>query len=65
MAIPAVETVTQADLDNFEFFAQYTAASGCNSNATIGALVACSNDACPDVMSDRAVVQATLKYTNT
>jgi hypothetical protein len=54
-------TVTQTEFDNFKFFAQYVASADCNSNATVGSLVTCSNDICPDLEADGVVVQATFE----
>ncbi|KAI6371238.1 hypothetical protein MCOR25_004010 [Pyricularia grisea] len=53
-------TVTEGDLDNFAFYAQYSAASYCNDAATSGANVTCSNDGCPAVEANGAQILRSL-----
>ncbi|KAF6834025.1 lipase [Colletotrichum plurivorum] len=42
-------TVTNADLDNFKYYAQMVQATACNSDAAPGAAIVCGSDACPAV----------------
>jgi len=58
---PAV-TVTETDLSNLKFFAQYAAAGYCNSDAPAGSPVTCGNNGCPDVMANNATIVGALKY---
>ncbi|TVY45929.1 Mono- and diacylglycerol lipase [Lachnellula occidentalis] len=46
--------ITEALLDNFKLFANFTAASYCpsNENSTVGSLVSCAESACPLVEAD-------------
>ncbi|KAI1853683.1 hypothetical protein JX265_003983 [Neoarthrinium moseri] len=52
-------TVTTQDVSNFDFYAQYAAAAYCNTEVDAGTPIACSDDACPIVQSNGAVVTAT------
>ncbi len=59
-------SVTETEVDNFRFFAQYSAASGWNYNVTPGSIVSCPCDTlCPNVTANKAVVQATLNKNGT
>ncbi|KAI1772836.1 alpha/beta-hydrolase [Hypoxylon cercidicola] len=51
--------VTNKELSTLEFFAQYAAASYCNSEVPLGSVVTCTVDACPDVTAAGATVLAT------
>ncbi|KAK9769121.1 putative Lipase [Seiridium cardinale] len=55
----ATTTVTMAEVTAFDFYAEYAAASYCNSDVAVGTVVTCADDACPDVTSAGAVVTAT------
>ncbi|OTB06123.1 hypothetical protein M426DRAFT_118614 [Hypoxylon sp. CI-4A] len=52
-------TVTDAEVDSLSFFAQYAGASYCNSNVSVGSVVTCAEDVCPDVNAAGAKVLAT------
>ncbi|RYO78272.1 hypothetical protein DL766_007602 [Monosporascus sp. MC13-8B] len=52
-------TVTDSEVKVFDFYAQYAAASYCNSEVPIRSTVACSNNACPEVTKAGAKVLAT------
>lgn len=49
-------TVTEQDLDNFEFYVQHAAAAYCNVNLSPGAPITCGDDVCPDVQGDGVTV---------
>lgn len=55
---------TQAQLQSFQYVAQYAAAAYCNSadSLTAGTLVSCSNDACPDLETNRVFLEGILEY---
>ncbi|TLS26012.1 hypothetical protein PpBr36_07491 [Pyricularia pennisetigena] len=53
-------TVTEGDLDNFRFYAQYSAATYCNDAAASGAAIACSNNGCPAVVANGAKILRSL-----
>ncbi|KAI1084118.1 alpha/beta-hydrolase [Whalleya microplaca] len=55
----ATVTVTDVELLNLRFYAQYAAAGYCNYGSAVGSTVTCSNNACPDVTSAGAKVVAT------
>ncbi|KAH6652149.1 lipase [Truncatella angustata] len=52
-------TVTAAQVTKLDFYAEYAAASYCNSEVAVGSVVTCIDEACPDVTSNGAVVTAT------
>ncbi|KAI1103243.1 alpha/beta-hydrolase [Jackrogersella minutella] len=51
-------TVTAAEVSSLQFFAQYAGASYCNSEASTGTVVTCSDDVCPDVTAAGAKIVA-------
>lgn len=51
-------TVTTSELAKLDYWAEQAATSYCNSNNAAGALVTCSNNACPTVTSNKAVTIA-------
>ncbi|KAI0169644.1 alpha/beta-hydrolase [Hypoxylon sp. FL1284] len=51
--------VTEDQLSTFRFFAQYAAASFCNSEAPAGSVITCAENVCPDVTAAGAKVLAT------
>ena len=60
--LPVVDiTVTEEEVKKFDFYAQYAAASYCNSEADANTTITCSNDACPDVTSAGAKVLASFR----
>ncbi|KAI1761343.1 alpha/beta-hydrolase [Hypoxylon sp. FL1150] len=67
IASPVLETlrvngrdvVTQAEISTLAFFAQYAGASYCNSEASVGSVISCTEDVCPDVTAAGATVLST------
>jgi len=55
-------TVTASDMSNLRFYAEYSGAAYCNGNAAVGSQVTCGNNVCPTVMSDKAVILATVEF---
>lgn len=56
-----IAVVTEAELSTLEFFAQYAAASYCNSEVSLGSVVTCTENTCPDVTAAGATVLATFR----
>ncbi|KLU84832.1 hypothetical protein MAPG_03867 [Magnaporthiopsis poae ATCC 64411] len=54
--------VTAADLANFKYFGEHAAATFCNYEASPGALVKCSSDACNGLMANGAKIVVTLNH---
>ncbi|KAI0011078.1 alpha/beta-hydrolase [Xylariaceae sp. FL0662B] len=52
-------TITDAELSKLRFYAQYAAAAYCNYGSPVGATLACSENACPDVTAANATIVAT------
>ncbi|CAJ2507435.1 Uu.00g086210.m01.CDS01 [Anthostomella pinea] len=53
------DTVTAAEVTSLQFYAEYAAASYCNSNVSVGTAISCDGDACAEVASAGATVAAT------
>ncbi|XXH00603.1 hypothetical protein Hte_006951 [Hypoxylon texense] len=51
--------VTEDEVSTLKFFAQYAAASYCNSEASLGSVITCTENTCPDVTAAGATVLAT------
>ncbi|KAK3684981.1 Alpha/Beta hydrolase protein [Podospora appendiculata] len=51
-------TVTAAQLNNFQLFAQYSAASYCNNQNVPGQPIACTNDVCLAVQANQATTSS-------
>lgn len=54
-------TVTDAEVKAFDFYAQYAAASYCNTEVPVGSTVTCASNACPDVTAAGATIAATFR----
>lgn len=50
---------TQAQLQSFQYVAQYAASAYCNSadSLTAGTLISCANDACPDMETNKVFLE--------
>lgn len=72
LALPAIATpvpetlrlndrdvVTEDELSTLKFFAQYAGASYCNSEASVGSVINCTENVCPDVTAAGAKVLTT------
>lgn len=54
--------VTESNLSELRFYAQYAAAAYCNSDNAVGEPITCGADACPTVEANGVVTVATFAY---
>ncbi|KAJ4387404.1 hypothetical protein N0V93_007996 [Gnomoniopsis smithogilvyi] len=53
-------SITSTLLNLFEWMSEYAAAGYCNKDGTVGAVVSCDDEVCADLVSNGAVIAATL-----